>query len=167
MMFRYFLGLLFSRILFVLFIISHQILINTLASLGICERACDWFQSYVSEREQIVCVNDAKFDPVPLNCGVPQGSVGGPTLFFLSTIVQHHNIHYYCYADDFQLHVSLPPEQEKAALDVYQIEVFIDDVRRWMSSNYIKTLKVIITEKIESPLTFFIKAGRITFNPLD
>lgn len=81
MVFRYFLGLLLSRVGFVLFIISHQILLNTLASLGVCGRACDWFQSYLSEREQIVCVNDAKFDPVPLNCGVPQGSVGGPTFF--------------------------------------------------------------------------------------
>ena len=42
---------------------------------------------------------------MPLSCGVPQGSVGGPTLFSkyligLRQILLRHGIRYHIYADD-------------------------------------------------------------------
>ena len=41
----------------------------------------DWFQSYLSKRNQIVNVNDAEYDPSLVICGFPHGSVLYPLLF--------------------------------------------------------------------------------------
>lgn len=48
-------------------------------------KAYEWFQFYLSNREQFVCVNSHDSDSlhVPLTCVVPQGSVLGPQLLLL------------------------------------------------------------------------------------
>ena len=59
-------------------IVSYTILLNALRSLGVKGQAYEWFKSYLSCHSQAVCVNGCKSNTMPLNCGVPQGSVGGP-----------------------------------------------------------------------------------------
>ena len=85
--------------------VNHNILLNTLSPFGISGRALDWFTSYLSDRQQLICVGSAKSDIVALKHGVPQGSVGGPLLFSiylhgLHHIIHSHNVGYHCYADD-------------------------------------------------------------------
>ena len=46
-------------------------------------KAYDWFQSYLSNREQFVCINGHKSDSLSITCGVPQGSILRPLLFLL------------------------------------------------------------------------------------
>ena len=42
--------------------------------------AYDWFQSYLSNRQQFVCGNGHDSNHLSITCGVPQGSVLGPLL---------------------------------------------------------------------------------------
>ena len=46
-------------------------------------KAHDWFQSYLSNRKQFVCINGHTSDSLSITCGVPQGSILGPLLFVL------------------------------------------------------------------------------------
>ena len=56
---------------------------NKLNHYGIRGIALDWFKNYLSNRSQYVHINDTSSDPLPISCGVPQGSILGPLLFLI------------------------------------------------------------------------------------
>ena len=63
--------------------INHIILIRKLAHYGVCGVVLKWFQSYLNNRSQALCYKEKTSDSRVLMCGVPQGSVLGPTLFLI------------------------------------------------------------------------------------
>ena len=73
----------------------------------------------MSNRLQIVEVDDVRTDPAVMRYGVPQGSILGPISFSLYTanlpsIIRHCNIH--LYADDTQLLYTFDPTETSSAL---------------------------------------------------
>ena len=63
--------------------IDHNILIKKLEFYGIRGIANDWICSYLSNRFQHVLINDCCSSNLKITCGIPQGSIIGPTLFIL------------------------------------------------------------------------------------
>ena len=63
--------------------VDHQILLAKLNYCGVLGVSNDWFKSYLSNHNQYVSINECESGLAALNCGVPQGSVLGPTLFLL------------------------------------------------------------------------------------
>ena len=62
---------------------DHEVMLqHVLMSFGIMNVALRWFQSYLLGRSQYVRCGDARSTVVTLMCGVLQGSVLGPILFY-------------------------------------------------------------------------------------
>ena len=61
--------------------INHEILQQKLQDVGISSSGVTWFNSYLSQRHQIVRINKELSEPPPFDSGVPQGSILGPLLF--------------------------------------------------------------------------------------
>ena len=123
--------------------IDHVILTSRLHSLGVSGAALQWFESYLADRRQSVNINGAISASASLDCGVPQGSVGGPLLFSiymlpLSQIIRKYNLQYHCYADDIQLYQSFSPSQSNALSALENLEACVDEIKAWMMTNSLK-----------------------------
>ena len=86
--------------------VDHKILLHKLEYYGIRGICNDWFKSYLSDRKQFVSISGYNYDLMPVDCGVPQGSVLG-SLLFLIYINDLHKAIQYCkvheFADDTNL----------------------------------------------------------------
>ena len=80
--------------------VDHELLMTRLEhSFVITDKALAWLQSYISEQYQRVAVGSTESVDSILTCGVPQGSVLGPTLYCMYTkpiggIVARHGIYF-------------------------------------------------------------------------
>ena len=107
-------------------------LINKLHKLGVSFAACSWFLSYLSQRKQVVKIEDSQSEPLPLKAGVPQGSILGPVLFtlYVNNLLQ---VPKYCralgYVDDAKVFMALPSSQLSEA--VAAVNQDLRDISRW------------------------------------
>ena len=121
--------------------IDHTTLISRLQNtIGVSEKALQWFISYMSDRTQSVVIQGVESDLCNLLFGVPQGSVLGPILFIIYTsplgqIVRSLGIQYHFYADDTQLYISFDIDDATEA--VTKMESAINSIRTWMANNFL------------------------------
>ena len=125
--------------------IDHKTLFCRLEHcIGLKGAALDWIRSYLHDRKQSVCVEGVLSQYVPLNIGVPQGSVLGPLLFLiymlpLKTIIGNYRIDRHGYADDTQLYCRLPLKNDaQRARNIQEMNDCLHAVRKWMSQNKLK-----------------------------
>ncbi len=125
--------------------IDHSILLNRLSQrCGIKGTCLKWFTSYLSNRTQMVKINDAISDSINVKFGVPQGSVLGPILFTLYTaplgeIIEECGLKRQIYADDTGIYHSISPTDiESKHTTLSKIDTCIDKIKEFMILNKLK-----------------------------
>ena len=63
--------------------LDHGALLEKMDFFGFRTSAIKWFESYLSNRKVLVCIDNAFSETGTLTYGVPQGSILGPLLFFI------------------------------------------------------------------------------------
>ena len=66
-------------------VVDHDILLSKLKLYGFDETALKWMKNYLSGRSQAVYIDGSISSFLPVNVGVPQGSILGPLCYVLFT----------------------------------------------------------------------------------
>ena len=130
--------------------IDHDILLGRLKSwFAVTSTTLNWLWSYLTHRTQAVEIGvrlsgGSRSAYVPLELGIPQGSVLGPILFTIYTvpigdICRRHQVEFHLYADDTQIYLSFRPSTPNSKHDcTARIEKCFEEIGIWMTQNLLK-----------------------------
>ena len=116
--------------------INHNTLFHRLETgLGVNGPPLAWFRSYMSNRYSQVSNDGQCSSVVPLDCGVPLGSIMGPLIFTtyilpLGNIIRSNNLAFHIYADDTQVYTLCDPRDQADCLNsLNSLEKCIKDIQ--------------------------------------
>ena len=122
--------------------VDHNILLHRLQhTIGLSDNVLNWFTSYLTDRTEHVALGKARSLTHKVICGVPQGSVLGPTLFTLyllplGRVISKHGISYHCYADDTQLYLRTT-STSTTPLPTSTLTTCLEEIEAWMTLNFL------------------------------
>ena len=118
--------------------VPHSILLSRLLKHGIHGKVFAWIKDFISSRFQVVRIAYSTSRPLPVQSGVIQGSVLGPTLFniFLNEI-DHVIMH--CkvlkYADDIRIYLSSSKSISDLSDLQFKIQSDINNIVSWSNAS--------------------------------
>ena len=116
--------------------LNHDILLLKLQDIGLSSAALNWFSSYLSNRFQAVRINSELSDKLPIQSGVPQGSILGPILFNIY-VNDLPSVPQCCksktYVDDNKLYITFPVQQRASVLE--DMNKDLTKIRNWCFDN--------------------------------
>ena len=141
--------------------VRHDILLRKLHFYGIRGIIQDWFRDYLSQRSQSTKFYNSVSTSLPIQYGVPQGSVLGPILFllYINDITSiFTNLKTVLFADDSTLYIT----GENPSDIIHTANVDLQIFHKWCLSNRLtvnlnKTFYMLFTNKPPSvlPSLFF------------
>ena len=119
--------------------VHHQVLKEELMKIGIQDSALAWISNYLDSRFFRVEINDQSSQKVPLQQGVPQGSVLGPVLFLLyvrglGKLFADASVSHQQFADDSQGYEVIGSVQ----VSIPKILSLILKIKQWLAGKFQK-----------------------------
>ena len=113
--------------------VDLQIIRRKLIAYGIRGTAFNWFDSYLSSREQFVVIGNCESQRRSIQCGVPQGSILGPILFllYINDISRATSLNTIVFADDTTILCRMPSVQECAQ----RLNAEMPHLTEWVQTN--------------------------------
>ena len=115
--------------------VDHTILERLYNTIQLTDHALQWFKSYLSDRTEHVSLGGCESRPLPVTCGVPQGSVLAPilfTIYMLGQVISKHGLSFHCYADDTQLYIKTAPNPSTV---LSSLTSCFEEMKTWMNGN--------------------------------
>ena len=132
----------------------HAGLLFKLRQLGISAKIVSWIESYLSNRFQRVVIHGQTSSWLPIEAGVPQGSILGPLLFlvYINDLVDDISCDVRLFADDTCLLEIVQNPTESAQ----HLNSNLLHIQNWgkmwrVTFNALKSLSVVFTAKIKKP----------------
>ena len=122
-------------------VVPHDILLLKLRHYGIRGVPLQWFSSYLSDRKQSVKINQSVSSLLPVEYGVPQGSILGPLLFLI-------------FINDLK---------PSTVADTTRLTLFADDTTLLVRSPHLATLATTVNNEL-AHLSSWFKANRMSVN---
>ena len=118
--------------------INHSRLIDKLEDMGVPWKLVIWIEDYLNNRVIRTKLNNKVSNSGELLCGVPQGSILGPTLFLcyindLVLVMRNSGLGVFLYADDAVIYHDGANEEQI----ISTLEQSLLSVINWCSRNYI------------------------------
>ena len=131
-----------------------RFLCNKLKELPISPYIINWIIDFLTSRYQRVVIDGIKTDYLPINRGVPQGTVLGPILFsiMINDIrpVQVSNL-IVKFADDINLGIKVTDDSDTSHMETNNIKIWAE-TNRMKLKLLKKTWEMVIHGKISRPL---------------
>ena len=113
--------------------VPHRRLITKLEALGVQGNVLRWIENFLTNRRQRVSIRGSLSEWLPVESGVPQGSVIGPILFlfYVNDLVDGLECPILLFADDAKIYKELKSPEDAEALirDMKKIEEWSD---KWL-----------------------------------
>ena len=117
--------------------VRHDILLDKLFNSGIRGITHNWFKSYLSDRTQYVSVGSCSSKILPIENGIPQGSILGPLLFnlFINDLTfSSKKLKFILFADDTTVLMS----DTSLSKLIVQFNDELINIYNWMNVNCLK-----------------------------
>ena len=104
--------------------VPHDVLCDEIKKLPINPHLINWMINFLKNRYKRVCVDGIKTEYLPINCGVPQGTVLGPLLFSImindiKTALDSNLL--FKIADDLNLGVKVTNDNDTSVIEIENI----------------------------------------------
>ena len=116
--------------------VDHDILLTKCGRLGFSKPTLQWLDTYLRNRQQIVCCNGAYSSSKTILRGVPQGSVVGPLLFLIYANELPLSLRYcshHMYADDFQMLITGRVDKLNELIE--KVNLDLTNISHWSQLN--------------------------------
>jgi len=135
--------------------VPHQRLLKKLQNYGINNNIYYWIETWLTKRSQCVVLNGVSLDSVPVQSGVPQGTVLGPLMFLLYINDISKGIHspLRLFADDCFLYKVVTTEQDALQLQK-DLDLLLKWAEKWQLKFNINKCNLMRFTRPTSPLTF-------------
>ena len=114
--------------------INHDMLLFKLRNLSVSPSALEWFKSYLKGRYQYFRIRDVVLQSLPVDFGVPRGSILGPLTVYINDLLTVPKL---CqtasYVDDSKLYLKFKTNELRNAVSAVNSD--LNEICRWCCHN--------------------------------